>query len=379
MSRDQYKKFNCYKVLGLGASESPSEIRLAWVKASFTHHPDRGGSNEAQANVNLAYEVLSDPVSRQAHDTFWKVKESGSSGKAKSTRNEPFAKFKARLEQTIRAEKAKIWNDLPLQTEKKQKQFIAELQNIKRLIAWSVIGALVCAYFAKMLPILWLGTLGAGWSVFANSLAAKIGGKKFSTFLTSESVLQEHAKQAASEKCKFDAEKLDRYTSSLASMIDLLSRPSSYDDSEELVARRLTACLFLMGYEAKFFDNTDRALLFSDKDEKILVRFRHREGEVVNVSYVKKLSALMKSKDVSRGLLFCSPGLSDNAAKFADSHGIKHYSLASMNGWINDILISEYAGPSGNILESLDMLSRFLSGISPRVARARYRRSRYRR
>ncbi len=379
MSRDQYKKLNCYTALDLNSSASPSDVRLAWVKASFKHHPDRGGSNASQANVNLAYEVLSDPVARQAHDIFWKVKEDRSLAKKNVVGREPFAKFKARLEQAIQAKKAKIWGDLSSRIAANQKKFIDELHGIRRRIVWSAVGAFICVCLASGLnwSILWVVALGAGWGMFANAMAAKIGGRKFSAFSTSEDVLQKYAEQVSSEQCKSDAEKLDRYLLSLAEMVELLSRSSSFDDSEEQVARRLTACLFLMGYEPKSFDGADRTLLFSDKDEKILVRFRHRVGDVANIGYVKKLSALMEHKGISRGLLFCSPGLSGNAAHFADNHGIKHYSLDSMNEWINNILISEYDGPAGDITEHIDRLRIFLSGIAPRVARRRYKRSRY--
>ena len=67
----EWEQLNCYKVLDIHPTSSPQEIRSAWKQASLKSHPDHGGSHDAQVKVNLAYEVLSDPISRQAHDIFW--------------------------------------------------------------------------------------------------------------------------------------------------------------------------------------------------------------------------------------------------------------------------------------------------------------------
>src|SRR5665213_3965049 len=58
----------------------------------------------------------------------------------------------------------------------------------------------------------------------------------------------------------------------------------------------------------------------------------------VNVAYVEKLCELMSFHGASRGLLFCSPGLSGNASGLASRQRIKSYTLESVNSWIEEIL-----------------------------------------
>lgn len=58
-----------YETLGVAPDASPEDIKRAYRKQSAKHHPDRpGGSTEAQAKVNEAYECLSDPVRRLGYD-----------------------------------------------------------------------------------------------------------------------------------------------------------------------------------------------------------------------------------------------------------------------------------------------------------------------
>jgi hypothetical protein len=80
-----------------------------------------------------------------------------------------------------------------------------------------------------------------------------------------------------------------------------------------------------MGYTPSQYDNEMRTLLLTDGDEKLVVRFRHRAGPAINITYVERLQALMSIHKASHGMLFCSPGLSGNAAQYATQHGIKWY------------------------------------------------------
>lgn len=68
---DDYKSYDCYKILGIPWITSPQEIRTAYHKKCKECHPDVGGSHEQQIKVNLAYEILSNPLEREKHDRFW--------------------------------------------------------------------------------------------------------------------------------------------------------------------------------------------------------------------------------------------------------------------------------------------------------------------
>lgn len=67
-----YTSINCYKVLEIPWNASPSVIRQAFFSKSKQSHPDLGGSHEMQIKVNSAYEILSDPITRESHDRYWR-------------------------------------------------------------------------------------------------------------------------------------------------------------------------------------------------------------------------------------------------------------------------------------------------------------------
>ena len=59
---------NLYKVLGVNASASQSEIKEAYRKLSMKTHPDRKGDPKVFQQVKEAYDILSDPDKRSRYD-----------------------------------------------------------------------------------------------------------------------------------------------------------------------------------------------------------------------------------------------------------------------------------------------------------------------
>jgi hypothetical protein len=67
--------FDPYAVLGVGRNATPAEIRAAYRELVARYHPDKHSGNpleglaaEKMAEINRAYEVLSDPERRAAYD-----------------------------------------------------------------------------------------------------------------------------------------------------------------------------------------------------------------------------------------------------------------------------------------------------------------------
>jgi hypothetical protein len=119
-----------------------------------------------------------------------------------------------------------------------------------------------------------------------------------------------------------------------------------------------------MGYQPVNYDREARILVFTDGQERLLVRYRHRSGMATNVTYVERMVEAMSRHGASAGLLFCTPGLSGNGAAVASKHGIKWYTLERMNEWIEQVALGEYEGPAGDLFQHLDHLMRFIQSIS---------------
>lgn len=403
MARHQWEEFNCYEVLEIPRDASPSKIHKAYIRASKVHHPDVGGSEEAQKRVNLAYEVLSDPIQRNSHDAVWVrtarrragpapqgAPQPRSATRPRSTRAEqaPREEYKqarpvslgglrSRIEGEIETQRSSIWADLDQRSENLYAQFQEKhRQNRQSILVWVLVlaGLLV---FVGQFPILWIGVIVFAYLLVSALSGASIEGKTFSPFRPGAyEALREHARNRARESCSTDVSKLDRHYQSLASLSELLLRSSTFDDSEEQVARRLAAAFFLMGYMPESYDRDARMLIFTDGDQRIAVRFRHRTGAATNIAYVKRLVRLMSMYRAPMGFLFCTPGLSANGSRYAAQNRVKWYSLEKMNSWIDEVLRSDYAGPKGNVLSNLDRLQGFIRSIAKPIPRRtrRYRR-----
>ncbi len=57
-----------YQRLGVAKNASPDDIKKAYRKLASKHHPDKGGDTNTFQQIQVAYDVLSDPVKRAEYD-----------------------------------------------------------------------------------------------------------------------------------------------------------------------------------------------------------------------------------------------------------------------------------------------------------------------
>lgn len=77
---DQGDKLDLYGLLGLARDATPAAIKCAYRKAAQAVHPDKpGGSEEKFKAVKLAFDILSDPISRGRYDDTGEYDPSGGS------------------------------------------------------------------------------------------------------------------------------------------------------------------------------------------------------------------------------------------------------------------------------------------------------------
>lgn len=66
-----------YKVLQVDPEASVEVIRAAYRVLAGVNHPDRGGSPDAMARLNLAWNALSDATRRAAYDRERRIRQGG--------------------------------------------------------------------------------------------------------------------------------------------------------------------------------------------------------------------------------------------------------------------------------------------------------------
>ena len=69
-------RMDYYRILGVSREASDEEIKKAYRKLVFQHHPDRNPESESAdekiREINAAYEIIGDPEKRRSYDRiFW--------------------------------------------------------------------------------------------------------------------------------------------------------------------------------------------------------------------------------------------------------------------------------------------------------------------
>jgi len=382
---------NCYELLGVSCRADIAEVKSAYRSLSKLHHPDVGGDASRQAALNLAKELLCDPVLRDAHDrrlrridpAFFREDEEGpqSVRPAPARRREAAApngpaapsgkgpaptprKNRDGLRENVLRSAESLRERLRSEEAAKKAEtaarFLKKRKDHMRLRSGAIAGCLVslgaCLIFKNPLPL--LAAAACAYPLLV-SLRLSLDGFEFSPDDLSEnniaSVLGRYAEFRVNGAVN---EKLAVWEKSKKHF-----EPGEFSFSaalpEKEMAVRLLLGFFGIGYVPRAFDPSARTLSFDDEDGLTLVRYRHRTGRPADIRFVRDLIAAAEREAASSGravaklFLFSTAGFSENAKAECRSRGIAFYDAADFKEWLDGLRRRGFTGPRGDVFDAL--------------------------
>lgn len=388
MSVKPWTTLNCYETLGVAADATAAEIRRAFKTASRRAHPDRGGSHDAQVQVNLAYEILSDPEARTRHDRHWNratapvpaesampffsdasaIKNlwSGPGGGAqKLSDGKGSSGLAARIKHRIERDKDRITLDRENRREILQKQFDQQLRRTRLEALVLVGGALASVVVGTLYPVTFLVGGACLWPLLIRlkGVAVDDGLRVGLLDPLAQRRLSEQAERLSQQSVARDRERLEMHFTALDTLSRLILTPTKPTDSEGLVLRRLLATLFVLGYFPTHHEPALHRVVLEGEPEGAVLYFRHGSTATLAVTSVDKVLGARAALGNPTVFLYNQGGLSKRAAEVADEASVRWLGLKELNLWVRQVWTSESNGPSGDILQRLVELGAFLEHL----------------
>src|SRR3990172_6979152 len=109
---------NPYEILEVQPSASIDEIKKSYRKLARTHHPDKGGDLIKFQQLAKAYDILSNPVSRERYDTTGETDKPDFSKKFQHFFNEVLMKHFDSIENVEHENPVKVFTKVITETSK---------------------------------------------------------------------------------------------------------------------------------------------------------------------------------------------------------------------------------------------------------------------
>lgn len=359
-----------YELLGIPRNSTLREIKNAFRKISLKTHPDRGGSNEAQALINRAYEILSDPVRRRRYDAALsapgekhsvKQRRPGGTGEWERSfrKHRPNKNIRERVREEVNRRSEEIRSGLSRRVDAAYADALGEFKKIRgRFI---IAAAVACVFLVAgfMHPLLWAGTAAAGYALYRNARYGSGDDVFFVMNPEGSSMIKRRVRKKVALEAESMRARLEELTETVNRLFTDLRRSTLVRDDERTVFHRMMVHFFLLGYRPVSHDAGERIAVVSSADERIAVRYRHRTGAPANAAFIKKLHDFMGEAGIRKGFLYSSPGLSTNAAKLAGKFGIVLYTARDLNAWIGGTPSGHYPGPEKDIIRHIESFMEF--------------------
>lgn len=127
-----------YDVLGIARGATFEEVRAAYRRACKTHHPDAGGSHEAQVELNTAYAFILNELKQGARQQQEAPRQDQASGQQDYARREETASAGARTEESAERDWRNFYRDIDEELDelRRASQDYEERQRTMRNQAW---------------------------------------------------------------------------------------------------------------------------------------------------------------------------------------------------------------------------------------------------
>ncbi len=388
MTVKPWTKFNCYDVLEIAISATDDEIRTAFKQASRRTHPDSGGSHDAQVEVNLAYEVLSNTESRTKHDRHWRLGAHASgpispfftgedglhnlwTGAGGGSRKLADGRGSSGLVQRVKERVTRDRDRITLDRNNRQAIWLAEFEKTllrARLEAGVLVLVLaISGLVGAVYTFGYLGLAGAG-VLLARRLRGVslegVGALKMSLLdPRAKRRLVELAVQLAQESVARDRERMEVPFSALEQLGTLVTTSTKTTDTESQVLRRLLAILFILGMMPTRNDASAKRVMLQGEGERAALFYQHGVNQPLAVATIEKIQAARIAVGAQAAFLYNLGGLSEEAKACAESASIRAVGMREFNTWARQVWTSESSGPSGDILQRLAELKSFLDSL----------------
>lgn len=391
---------NCYEILGLARRADVAEVKSAYRALSKRHHPDLGGDASLQARLNLAKEVLCDPVRRAAHDeelrrtdpAFFRDeaddRDEPAAGREEAPAEGPIEKpaapvrrpgpsprgrrdgLKRNVESSIEALRDRLRSDLAAKKEETAERMRGKRRQRLVLRAGAICGAaasvIACAAFRSPVPLL---AAGACAYPFLASLRLSLDGFEYSPYdLKGNALAPALERYAEFQACRAINEKLAVWEKARKHFEPGEFRFSATLPETEMAVRLLLG-FFGIGYVPRGCEPSSRTLSFDDPGGIVLVRYRHREGRPTGIRYVRDAAAeaegasALSGRPVSKVFLFSTAGFSRNAEAECRARGIAFYGAEDFKDWLDGLRLGGFYGPREDVFGALAAFDRVMGEL----------------
>lgn len=378
MAVKPWYQINAYETLRLDPGADDASIRRAYRRASRDAHPDRGGSHDAQVRVNLALEILTNPVARAEHDRHWRVRrfperssEPTLGGSAirdlftgphfatvRLSNGRHGSGLERRVRERIQRDQERVRDDMSARRRALSAEYVRRFRSAQIEGGAALAIGLILCVAARYFPGVWLLVAPLLWRGGQRLRGVTVGGVRLSIAdFSATRRLDRQAAALAEESCRRDIACFDEPQRALEFLRDRVTATTSRPRDATGVRRKAMGVFFALGYSWHDGDPVAGWARFRRGEEAAIFCYKLTGNVAVGANTVDRWAALARESGDAVLYAYHPIGFSRNAHARAEKYGARLLSPVDLDLWAHSVWNSEAAGPSGEILTLLASLT----------------------